>query len=93
MVIDVFLLFLFSANNVFVLFGPLALLSHSTRLWKVLPHLVLAMSILNLALLIIGVIYARDLLKAGYYLWCVSYVLLACGLYLNRRERLSASQE
>jgi len=75
-------------SNVLILAGPLALLSNSPRLWKVLQPITLTMMLLNLALLVIFVIHARDMLEVGYYIWCTSYLLVAIALYLGRRARL-----
>jgi uncharacterized integral membrane protein len=75
-----------------MLASPLTLLSNWPRLRRALPHTMAVTTLLNLFLLVIFIVHARDLLEVGYYLWCASYVLVTCALYLNRRARLRAAR-
>jgi hypothetical protein len=82
------------AFNAPILMSPLAFFARQGRLWNVLPHIMLAVTLLLVALVVYEAISDSDgpCLALGGYLWCASYVPVTCGLYLNRRARLRASQ-
>jgi hypothetical protein len=86
--LSVFAVLFYWLSNILILVGPLALLSKSPGIRKIVQPLTLTMLLLNLVLLVISIIYARDMIEVGYYLWVTSFVLVTCSLYLARQTRL-----
>jgi hypothetical protein len=80
--------------NAPILMSPLAVFGRQSRMWKVFPHVMLVVTLLTNALALLSVFYDGDgvILLLGGYLWCISYVLITCALYLNRRIRMLTNQ-
>jgi hypothetical protein len=77
------------ATNVPMLMSPLALFARWRRLSAVLPHVMLAVTVLGLVPLAFA-LAGGDVrfIKVGYYLWSASFALVACGLYIGRHTRV-----